>query len=144
MIRQLTAAIGFSLIAFQASAACTDFSGIWNGQCRDNSGHTRNVSVGIMQNGCNTVILGQRIFPVGKVIETRIPNGQYNVTYEVVNFVNNCSEMQYLYTGFAEVAGQPPIKLSTSTTYKRNGNFMISETYQAENNFHETCQYFQQ
>lgn len=144
MIRQLTAAICFSLIAFQASAACTDFSGTWKGQCRDNSGQTRNLSLSIMQNGCDTVVIGDRIFPVGKVIETRIPNGQYNVSYEVVNFVNNCSDLQYLYTGFADVPGQPQIRINTSTTYKRNGRFMVSDTYQSENNYHETCQYFQQ
>ncbi|MBO9666198.1 MAG: hypothetical protein J7501_05240 [Bdellovibrio sp.] len=146
-MNRLAAFIAFaSLITLQAHAACTDFTGSWKGTCQNNSGRVTESSVMIMQNRCDTVVLSNRIFPIGQVIETHVPAipGESNVAYEVMNFVNNCSELQYLYTGIATKPGQQPIQLNISTTYKRNGNFMVSELFQAQNNYRETCQYFLQ
>ncbi|MGZ3782302.1 MAG: hypothetical protein ACXVCY_16750 [Pseudobdellovibrionaceae bacterium] len=147
MIRRIASiALISSVIGFQAYANCTNFVGTWKGQCQSNSGQMRNKTVTIMQNACDTIVIENRIFPIGQVIETHIPAqpGETNVTYEVMNFTNNYSDLQYLYTAVATKPGQSPIQFNISTTYKRNGNFMVSESYQSENSYRETCQYFLQ
>ncbi|MEK2688423.1 hypothetical protein [Bdellovibrio sp. GT3] len=146
MNRFLSMTLLASLISFQAHAACTDFAGTWKGTCQNNSGVVRHNTVTIMQNRCDTIVMENRIFPIGQIIETRVPSnpGESNVAYEVMNFVNNCADLKYLYTSIASKPGQPPVRIDLATTYKRNGNFMTSELVQSQNNYRETCQYFLQ
>lgn len=134
------------ITCFSASAAPANFNGNWFGSCRSNMNQERNSSVNIYH-GSHGVMIDNRNFRFGQVVETRIPTDPnefpptFNVAFEVVNLTNNGSTMEYLYSGILRQYPSQPWQIVVKTKYSIINGLLVTTMNDLTTGFAETCHF---
>ena len=147
--KYITALLGVFVVSASLNAlaapGCVDLSGDWAGSCLSSPGKTRQEQTLIAQRGCRAITVDGRFFIFGQVIETHVPSGNYNVTYEKFAFNPTGTELQYDYVGMYKESrsNNSPVTMSVKTNYAmRNGGLLRTMTDNMTG-FSETCTFSQ-